>query len=92
MAAAKGIPIEGHVSAGFAAVREVLAENFSRRRKFVGACCVYHREEKVVDLWGGVRNKLTGEPWQEDTRVLVYSATKCQGYRPGSCAGAWFPR
>jgi CubicO group peptidase (beta-lactamase class C family) len=27
-------------------------------------------------LWGGVRNKATGEPWQEDTMVLVYSATK----------------
>jgi hypothetical protein len=32
--------------------------------------------ETVVDLWGGVRNKATGEPWKEDTMVLVYSATK----------------
>jgi CubicO group peptidase (beta-lactamase class C family) len=30
----------------------------------------------VVDLWGGVRNKLTGELWEQDTMVLVYSATK----------------
>jgi CubicO group peptidase (beta-lactamase class C family) len=28
-----------------------------------------------VDLWG-VRNKQTGEPWEEDTMALVYSATK----------------
>lgn len=31
---------------------------------------------KVVDLWGGVRDKASGEPWQEDTMVLVYSTTK----------------
>ena len=70
------IRIEGHVSTGFDPVRDAFAENFSRRHELGGACCVYHRGEKVVDLWGGVRNKSTGEPWQEDTMVLVYSATK----------------
>jgi CubicO group peptidase (beta-lactamase class C family) len=34
------------------------------------------RGEKVVDLWGGIRNKRTGDAWAEDTMVLVYSATK----------------
>ena len=70
------IRIEGHVKAGFEAVREAFAGNFSRRHELGGACCVYHRGEKVVDLWGGVRNKSTGEPWEEDTMVLVYSTTK----------------
>jgi CubicO group peptidase (beta-lactamase class C family) len=37
---------------------------------------VYHRGEKVVDLWGGVRNTQTGEPWEQDTMVVVHSATK----------------
>ncbi|TRZ96775.1 MAG: class A beta-lactamase-related serine hydrolase [Rhodocyclaceae bacterium] len=68
--------LEGHVSAGFEAVRDVFVENFSRRHELGGACCVYHRGERVVDLWGGVRNEATGEPWEEDTMVLVYSATK----------------
>jgi len=76
MKASKSIHIEGHVSAGFEAVREAFAENFSQRNELGGACCVYHRGEKVVDLWGGVRNKATGEPWEEDTMVLVYSTTK----------------
>lgn len=70
------IRINGHVSAGLDAVRDAFAENFSRRHELGGACCVYHRGEKVVDLWGGVRNKSTGEPWQEDTMVLVHSTTK----------------
>src|SRR3970040_864825 len=76
MEASQRIRIEGHVSAGFDAVRDAFAENFSRRHELGGACCVYHRGEKVVDLWGGVRNKATGEPWEEDTLVLVFSTTK----------------
>lgn len=76
MKALRQIHIEGQVSAGFEGVREAFAENFSRRHELGGACCVYHQGEKVVDLWGGVRNKATGEPWQEDTMVLVYSSTK----------------
>jgi len=74
--ASQHIRIEGHVSAGYEAVRDAFAQNFSQRHELGGACCVYHRGEKVVDLWGGVRNKSTGEPWQEDTMVLVFSATK----------------
>jgi CubicO group peptidase (beta-lactamase class C family) len=76
MQASQGVRIEGRVSPGFEAVREAFAENFSRRHELGGACCIYHRGEKVVDLWGGVRNKSTGEPWQEDTMVIVYSTTK----------------
>lgn len=70
------IHIEGHVSPGFEPVQEAFVENFARRSELGGACCVFHRGEKVVDLWGGVRNKSTGEPWEEDTMVLVYSTTK----------------
>ncbi|HSP15210.1 MAG TPA: serine hydrolase domain-containing protein [Thermoanaerobaculia bacterium] len=76
MKASDSIRIVGHVQAGFEAVRDAFAENFSRRRELGGACSVYHRGEKVVDLWGGVRNKSTGELWQEDTMVLVHSTTK----------------
>ena len=68
--------IDGHVSAGFEPVREAFIENFSRRNELGGACCVYYQGEKVVDLWGGVRNKATGEPWEKDTMVIVYSTTK----------------
>ena len=66
----------GHVSQGFEAVREVFVGNFARRRELGGGCCAFHRGEKVVDLWGGVRNKETGDPWERDTMVIVYSATK----------------
>jgi CubicO group peptidase (beta-lactamase class C family) len=74
--AAKPVEIHGFVSPGYEAVRDAFAENFSLRREIGAACCVYHKGEKVVDLWGGVRNKTTGEPWEENTMALVYSATK----------------
>ena len=76
MLAVASHPVEGHVSRGFEAVREAFAENFARRGELGGACCAYHHGEKVVDLWGGIRNKQTGEPWEQDTMVLVHSATK----------------
>src|SRR6476646_10760998 len=71
----RGLRVEGHVSAGFEGVRDAFAENFTQRHELGGACCVYHRGEKVVDLWGGVRNEETDEPWERDTMALVYSAT-----------------
>jgi CubicO group peptidase (beta-lactamase class C family) len=71
-----GAAFYGFANPGFEAVREAFAENFTRRREIGAACCVYHKGEKVVDLWGGVRNKATGEPWEKDTKALVYSATK----------------
>src|SRR5215203_5611574 len=68
--------VNGHVSRGFEPVRATFAENFDRRRELGGACCAYHRGEKVVDIWGGVRNKHTREPWEGRTMAIVYSATK----------------
>jgi CubicO group peptidase (beta-lactamase class C family) len=57
-------------------VREAFVENFVRRRELGGACCAFVHGEKVVDLWGGIRNKLTAERWEQDTMVVVHSATK----------------
>jgi CubicO group peptidase (beta-lactamase class C family) len=68
--------VEGQVSRGFEAVRDAFADNFTRRGELGGACSAYHRGEKVVDLWGGIRNKETGEPWEQETMVLIWSASK----------------
>jgi CubicO group peptidase (beta-lactamase class C family) len=70
------VAIHGFASAGFEAVQEAFADNFARRKELGGACCAYYRGDEVVDLWGGIRNKQTGEPWEQNTIVIVYSATK----------------
>jgi CubicO group peptidase (beta-lactamase class C family) len=72
----KSTAISGFAEPGFEAVREVFIQNFERRHELGAACCVYRGGEKVVDLWGGIRNEATGEPWEENTMVIVYSTTK----------------
>jgi CubicO group peptidase (beta-lactamase class C family) len=73
---ASAVEIHGFARPPFEKVREAFSENFSRRKELGGACCIYHEGEKVVDLWGGVRNAETREPWEEDTMVIVFSTTK----------------
>jgi CubicO group peptidase (beta-lactamase class C family) len=68
--------VHGDVRPGFENVRDAFTENFTRRRELGSACCAYYQGDKVVDLWGGIRNHATGEPWERDTMVIVYSATK----------------
>jgi CubicO group peptidase (beta-lactamase class C family) len=70
------VSVQGYVSPGFEGVRRAFSENFMRRHEVGAACCVYFRGEKVVDLCGGVRDALTGAPWEEDTMVIVWSASK----------------
>ncbi len=76
MSTAAHPPIYGHVAPGFEPVRAAFIENFAKREELGAACCVCRHGEKVVDLWGGVRNRATGEPWEKDTMVLVHSTTK----------------
>jgi CubicO group peptidase (beta-lactamase class C family) len=68
--------VEGYVSAPYEAVREAFTDNFARRHELGGACCAFQGGEKVVDLWGGIRNMQTAEPWEQNTMVIVYSASK----------------
>lgn len=70
------IEVHGIVHPDFEAVKTAFEENFAERDELGGACCIYHNGEKVVDLWGGVRDRASGDPWEEDTMVIVYSLTK----------------
>ncbi len=66
----------GHVKPGFEEVRDQFRANFVRGDEIGAACAVYHRGEKVVDLWGGYRDATRQDRWEEDTLVLVYSTSK----------------
>jgi CubicO group peptidase (beta-lactamase class C family) len=69
-------PIHGFTAPGFEKVREAFRNNFVEREEGGAACAVYHRGEKVVDLWGGHRDAERTAPWEEETIVLVFSITK----------------
>ncbi len=69
-------PVHGSVAPGFEPVREAFARNFAERGEVGAACAVYRHGEPVVDLWGGLRDRASGAPWEQDTPVLVFSTTK----------------
>src|SRR5690242_7429129 len=70
------VAISGHVESGFEGVADAFAENFVSRNELGAACCMHVDGTAVVDLWGGVRNRSTGDPWERETMVIVWSATK----------------
>ncbi len=67
--------LHGTVHPDFARVAETLRRILSNKGPGGAAACVYHRGEKVVDIWGGTRD-VEGNPWQEDTLSISFSTTK----------------
>jgi CubicO group peptidase (beta-lactamase class C family) len=68
--------IDGWVAPGFEDVREQFRRNFAELDELGAAVAAYVGGEKVVDLWGGYRDRRRQERWQKDTLVLVYSTSK----------------
>ncbi len=69
-------PIEGTVAPEFDEVRREFERNFVHRGEQGAACAIYHRGQKVVDLWGGERCRVNSLPWTERTLSLVFSVSK----------------
>lgn len=68
--------IGGQVADGFGPVADAFRTSFRERKEVGAAVAVYRGGEKVVDLWGGVRDPSNQSPWQEHTVVPVFSTTK----------------
>ncbi|WP_062349073.1 serine hydrolase domain-containing protein [Herbidospora yilanensis] len=66
----------GTTAPGFEPVLDAFTDNFEHHDEIGAAVCVYVGSEKVVDLWGGVADPVTGRPWTEDTLQVVFSTTK----------------
>ena len=67
--------LQGYCADEFAAVGEAFQENFATGEELGASACVVHDGKVVVDVWGGSAAP-SGEPWQQDTIVNVYSTTK----------------
>ncbi|MDM4015500.1 serine hydrolase domain-containing protein [Roseiconus lacunae] len=74
--AIKYLAINGTVEAGYEPVAEAFADNFRRRRERGAACTIYHRGQKVVDIWAGTRCHRSEAEWERETLSLVFSVTK----------------
>ena len=67
--------LHGTVHPDFSDVARVLRRVVPKGAPGGAAACVYHKGEKVVDIWGGTRDA-RGAPWEEDTLSLSFSTTK----------------
>ena len=68
--------IGGTCAPGYEAVRDAFEANFVDPGEIGAAVAVVVDGCPVVDLWGGLADAHTGRAWEEQTPVLVYSATK----------------
>jgi CubicO group peptidase (beta-lactamase class C family) len=68
-------PCEGSYADGFAPVVERFAAQL-RTGEIGAGFAVYHRGQRVVDVWGGRADQERGLPWTRDTRIVVFSVTK----------------
>ncbi|MEV4017154.1 serine hydrolase domain-containing protein [Nonomuraea angiospora] len=60
----------------FSRVREVFERQLADGAELGAAFAVHLDGELVVDLWGGVADRHTGRPWEQDTPAFAYSCTK----------------
>ena len=70
----KTIQAEGYVAPGFESVKKMFEQNFQRGADESSQLCVYVGEEKVVDLWGSIKDK----DFSGDSITNVFSSTKVE--------------
>jgi CubicO group peptidase (beta-lactamase class C family) len=67
--------IQGYLHPDFADVAVALRATLRHKQGGGAAAAVYHRGEKVVDIWSGTRDD-SGAPWERDTVAMSWSTTK----------------
>ena len=67
--------LDGSVHPDYADVAAVLIRQIPKDSPGGSAVCVYHHARKVVDVWGGTRDR-DDNPWLEDTTAPSFSTTK----------------
>lgn len=67
--------IEGTTDPNFAEVATAFRRLLPAKGHAGASVCVYHRGQKVVDLWGGTTDD-NGSRWQQDTTAPCFSTTK----------------
>ena len=66
----------GMTTEKFAGLRDVLSAQLDSGADVGASIAVVHRDEMVVDIWGGYADAEKTKPWERDTIVNVWSTTK----------------
>lgn len=73
------VSVSGTVAPGFEGVVKQYEDNFYRDdvyQELGSSLCVYHRGQRVVDLWAGHQDREKTRPWEAGTTICIYSTTK----------------
>ncbi|MGB3626834.1 MAG: serine hydrolase domain-containing protein [Henriciella sp.] len=68
--------VQGSCDPKVAELKEEFERNFAERGEAGASVCLSVNGETLVDLWGGVADKASGDPWREDTVSIIFSCTK----------------
>jgi CubicO group peptidase (beta-lactamase class C family) len=68
--------VQGWADESWGKVADAFQTNFDEHGELGAAVGLYVDGTSVVDLWGGIADKSTARPWNEDTIVLVMSTSK----------------
>ncbi len=68
--------INGEWHNRFKPLIDAFQKNFADKQEAGAAICVYHKGEKLVDAWAGIKDTKTREPWNENTLTTIFSVTK----------------
>ena len=70
------IDADGFVAPGWEPVKSAFETSFELGEEVGAAASVYHRGEKVVDIWGGRFDTTSDRPYDDSTLQLMFSTTK----------------
>jgi len=73
---ADGRTISGSCDPQFTAVLAEFQRNFEERKEVGASVVITLGGRTVLDLWGGLADPGTAQPWTRDTVSIVYSCTK----------------
>jgi CubicO group peptidase (beta-lactamase class C family) len=66
----------GFIAPGWEPVKAAFEKNFELGEELGASAAVYHRGQKVVDIWGGSFDTTSDRPYDDSTLQLVFSTTK----------------
>lgn len=68
--------VSGQCDPKFDALKAEFERNFADRGELGASVCLSVNGETLVDMWGGVADPATNEPWEKDTVSIIFSCTK----------------
>ena len=71
-----GRTVHGYADQDYRKVVDAFIANLVERHDLGAGCAVYVGGRRVVDLWGGIADRRTERPWEENTAAVIFSVSK----------------